>query len=78
MVEKSSTEETSAMPLRYIPITVLQIAGQSRRARRAVAFADQKFGRKPAIVARGVEADEIAHRSQVLIDAVVFARVLAR
>src|SRR5260370_24025380 len=40
-------------------IALLEIAGKARGAGCAVAFAREKFRRRPALVARGIEPDEI-------------------
>ena len=47
---------------------ILQIISERGRAKRAVAFADQKFRRIPAVVAADVGVDELAERCYVLID----------
>jgi len=53
-------------------VTLLQITAQTRRARRAVTFANQKFRREPAPVPRGVQANEIADRFNVFFEIVKF------
>src|SRR5215218_9623162 len=54
-----------------------QVAGQPRRAKGAVALADQEEGQAPAPVAGEVEADELADRPDVLVDlAILLGEVL--
>jgi len=60
------------------PHAALQRRRQSRGAPCAVALADDELGRVPAIVARYVQADEVADRGDVLGEAVELARVHAR
>ena len=65
-------------PVQVHAVALLQVAGKPGRPRGAVALADQELGRVPALVARGVQADEIAHRLDVLLEAVELARFFAR
>src|SRR5579863_5610806 len=58
-------------------MTMLEYAGQFRRARRAVAFANQVFRRIPPFVARNVLVDEIRENLRVLHYAVKLRRVLS-
>ena len=46
-----------------------EVTGQPRRARGPVALADQEEWRAPALVAAEVEADELAHRFDVALNA---------
>src|SRR5215472_15252011 len=46
-----------------------QIFSKRDRAKRAIAFADQEFGRIPAIIAADIGVDEQRERFNVLIDA---------
>ncbi len=48
---------------------LLQILGQCRRPRGAVAFAVEEFGRVPAVVDGDVTLDEIAERTHILVHA---------
>jgi len=41
-------------------VALLEIAGQTRSARGAIAFAGKKFRRRPALVACGIQPDEIS------------------
>ena len=56
---------------------LLQVQRQPRRARGAVALADQVLRAAPAAVAREVEADELAHRVEVALVLVELGHLLA-
>jgi hypothetical protein len=58
-------------------VLLLQVQRQSRRARGAVALADQILRAAPAAVAREVEADEFAHRVEVALVLVKLGHLLA-
>jgi len=58
-------------------VTLLQITREARRAGGAVALARQEFGREPASVARGVQADEVADRLDVPLEAVPLLGLLS-
>ena len=64
-------------PVQVQAMPVLQITGQPGGARGAVTLADQELGREPAPVAGGVQADEITHRLDVLLEAVPLFGLLA-
>src|SRR6202035_2621944 len=50
-----------------------QMASQARGPKGAVTFARDEQGRYPALVVLNVQADELAYRLNVALDAVVFA-----
>ena len=57
-------------------VALLQVIGETRGARCAVAFTDQEFRRGPALVARSVEPDEVAHGRDVLGETMELFRIL--
>ncbi|PYU62944.1 MAG: hypothetical protein DMG55_02125 [Acidobacteria bacterium] len=59
-------------------MALLKNAGQLRRPRRAVAFANQKFGRGPALVPCDVLVDEIREPVGVRDDPVKLTRSFPR
>ena len=62
-----------------VDVRALQVAGEHRRAGRAVALAEQVAGRVPAVVCAEEPPDELGKRLRVLVDApVVGARSLAQ
>src|SRR5207248_11601623 len=50
-----------------------EVAGKPRRARRPVTLADEEERRSPALVARQVEADELADRLEVALESEILA-----
>src|SRR4051794_1185788 len=51
-----------------------EVAGESRRARRAVALADEEERRLPALILRQVEADKLADRLDVALQTEISLR----
>ncbi len=68
-------DEHQAVEVHAVPL--LQISRKTRRARGAVGFARQEFGREPAVIAGDVQADEVADGFDVLLEGVPVLRLLA-
>src|SRR5689334_9676834 len=55
----------------------LQISRQARRTGGAIALADQKLWREPAVIARRVQPDKIPHRLNILAKLMPLLRLLS-
>src|SRR5512143_3371141 len=55
-------------PVQVHPISILQVSREAGGAGGTITLANQELGGRPALVARGVQANEITYRLDILLE----------